>query len=62
MSRRGGALLLPCCVPLLFPLDAPWINDEPLLLALALKAYKAGRLVAMGLEGNHRVHYGRFPI
>lgn len=66
MKRREdlaffAALAAVLTLPLLFPADAPFINDEPLLIAAALDANAAGRLAERGLLGTAGVVYGPFP-
>ncbi len=41
-----------------FPLDAPWINDEPHLLLRALDANAAGELPWLGLQSQRGTQYG----
>lgn len=49
-------------VPLLWPADAPWINDEPRLIDLAVQCKNSGRIVAThGLMGSRGFVYGPFP-
>ena len=58
-------LLAALCLGLLFatwrPLLAPWVNDEPRLIANALDANAARQLARQGLVGNFTVHYGPLP-
>jgi hypothetical protein len=49
-------------LPLLWPADVPWINDEPALLGLALRATQAGELPSHGLLGSVGVPYGPVPL
>lgn len=56
-----AALSLSCIVPLLWPGDAPFINDEPLLIASALTANSADRLAELGLAGTFGFTYGPAP-
>src|SRR5262249_8544761 len=44
-----------------FPGDAPFINDDPVLLYKALRANEAHRLEHVGLIGTRGVTYGPFP-
>jgi hypothetical protein len=46
----------------LFPGDAPFVNDEPTLILLALKANAAHTLAASGLAGTRGVPYGPFSV
>ena len=55
-------LLLAGALPLLYPADVPWINDEPALLATALHANQAGELPTHGLMGSVGVPYGPAPL
>lgn len=66
MKRRAdlpfyAALAAVVALPLVFPADAPFLNDEPLLIAAALDANAAGRLAERGLLGTAGVVYGPFP-
>jgi len=54
-------VLLVSLIPLLFPGDAPWVNDEPNLIALAMKANDKGVMQAVGLPGNMGIRYGPLP-
>jgi hypothetical protein len=56
-----AALVAVCLVPLLWPGDAPFINDEPLLIAAAANANDAGQLAATGLLGTFGFTYGPVP-
>jgi len=55
-------LLVAGSLPLLWPADVPWINDEPALLGLALRANQAGELPVHGLLGSVGVPYGPVPL
>jgi hypothetical protein len=56
------ALLVLALVPvLLFPGDAPFINDEPQLLLSALSANHARTLASSGLWGSNGIPYGPVP-
>src|SRR5262245_50441180 len=55
-------LLLAGALPLLYPADVPWINDEPALLAMALHANQTGELPTHGLMGSVGVPYGPAPL
>ena len=57
-----AALMLAGLVPLVWPGDVPFINDEPLLIAKALSANRSGRLAPMGLLGTYGFVYGPAPI
>jgi hypothetical protein len=61
---RAAAISLSaaCLVPLVWPGDAPFINDEPLLIAGAMKANAAHTLAPMGLMGTFGFSYGPLPI
>jgi hypothetical protein len=48
-------------VPALWPGDAPFINDEPLLILGALRANADGTLAETGLQGTRGVRYGPLP-
>ena len=57
-SWPAAALLaLAALVPLLWPGDAPFINDEPQLIANALAANAEGRLAPVGLQGTFGLAY-----
>ncbi len=61
-GRLLFALLIVALVPaLLFPGDAPFINDEPQLLLNALSANDAGTLALRGLMGTKGISYGPLP-
>ena len=55
-------VLVLCAVPLLFPGDAPFINDEPALIEAAYLANAHHQLAAQGLTGTLGVAYGPLPI
>lgn len=64
-GRLRVPLFLLCvlgCVPLLWPGDAPFINDEPLLIRKALRHLQAGALAGSGIEGTKGVVYGPLAI
>ena len=42
--------------------DAPFINDEPRLLGLALEANRTGALASRGIMGSRGVQYGPFAV
>jgi hypothetical protein len=52
------ALALACLLPLVWPGDVSFINDEPLLIASALAANAAHTLAPMGLLGTFGFTYG----
>jgi hypothetical protein len=56
-----GALLAAGLLPLVWPGDAPFINDEPLLIESALHANAALHLADRGLLGTFGVAYGPLP-
>lgn len=56
-----GAMLAAAVLPLLWLGDAPFINDEPLLIAAALKANSLGVLAERGLMGTFGFAYGPLP-
>lgn len=51
-----------CLLPLVWPEDIPFINDEPKLVALALDANASHRLAPIGLFGTYGLHYGPGPV
>jgi hypothetical protein len=53
-----GLAIVPAVI---LPGDAPFINDEPLLLLSALDANEAHRLALHGLAGNRGLVYGPLP-
>lgn len=55
-------LILFGVIPLLWPGDAPWINDEPILIAMAQVAKSTGELPGRGLSGSKGVVYGPLPV
>ena len=55
------ALAIVCAVPLLFPGDAPFINDEPMLIANAFFANQQHELAQLGLQGTRGYSYGPLP-
>jgi hypothetical protein len=67
MRRAGGStaaltlLVLTCLLPLVWPGDVPFINDEPQLVAMAVQANAARRLATMGLLGTYGFTYGPAP-
>ena len=56
-----AALILAGLVPLVWPGDIPFINDEPQLIASAVNANQDHRLAAMGLLGTFGLFYGPAP-
>jgi len=56
------AVAAACLLPALLPGDAPWINDEPILILQALRANQRHELARVGLQGTHALHYGPLPI
>lgn len=48
-------------IPLIWPGDAPWINDEPRLIQIALDAHRTGDWPSHGLWGSRGFQYGPFP-
>lgn len=62
--RRHGlvvAVAVLAMVPLMFPGDAPFINDEAMLIHNALLHNAEGSLATRGLMGTMGVHYGPLP-
>ena len=59
----GAACLVFGMIPLVWPADAPWINDEPVLLAQAWDAVHQGAIPTHGLgNGSLGLSYGPVPI
>lgn len=56
-----AVVVLACLVPIVWPGDVPFINDEPQLVANALHANADGRLATMGLQGTYGFAYGPAP-
>jgi hypothetical protein len=56
-----AALIAACLVPLFWPGDVSFINDEPLLITSALAANARQSLAAMGLAGTFGFTYGPLP-
>jgi hypothetical protein len=50
-----------CLIPLIWPGDIPFINDEPQLIASAVNANHAGQLASIGLLGTYGFAYGPAP-
>ena len=53
-----AALVAVLLLPMLYPTQAPFIADEPLLLRMALEENKAGTLATAGLTGPKGRRYG----
>lgn len=58
----GVALALAAGLSLVFPGDAPWINDEPKFILFALEANRAGGLASHALVGSQGIAYGPVAI
>jgi hypothetical protein len=56
------AIVATCLVPIVWPGDVPFINDEPLLIARAVDANQKGVPAETGLLGTYDVVYGPVPI
>jgi len=56
-----AALILAGLVPLIWPGDVAFINDEPLLVANAVAANDHHQLASMGLRGTYGFMYGPAP-
>jgi len=56
------AVVATCLVPIVWPGDIPFINDEPLIIARAVDANQKGVPAATGLLGTYGVAYGPLPI
>jgi hypothetical protein len=65
-SGEFGFLAIACVVcgmiPLLWPADAPWINDEPMLLAQAWNVVHNLEIPTHGLTGSVGLPYGPVPV
>jgi hypothetical protein len=63
VSRNAAlaALVATCTIPLIWPGDVPFINDEPLLVINAVRANHAGHLAEQGLLGTFGFTYGPLP-
>lgn len=48
-------------IPQLWPGDAPWINDEPRLIQIAIESKKTGAIPTHGLWGSRGFQYGPLP-
>ena len=57
----AASLAVVCLVPLVWIGDVSFINDEPLLIAAALKANREGVLAPLGLLGTFGFTYGPVP-
>ena len=55
------ALVAAGLIPLVWPGDVPFINDEPQLIASAVRANREGRLAPVGLLGTYGFSYGPAP-
>jgi hypothetical protein len=55
------ALCVACLIPVIWPGDIPFINDEPLLIVKAVNANREGQLASMGLLGTYGFTYGPAP-
>jgi hypothetical protein len=64
ISRYGPlmALMAACVIPVIWPGDIPFINDEPLLVINAVRANQAHTLAQRGLLGTFGFVYGPFPV
>jgi hypothetical protein len=60
-AAYGLAVALLLAVACAWPGDAPFINDEPRLIATALDANAAGRLATAGMLGHLGIRYGPVP-
>lgn len=49
-------------IPVLWPADAPWINDEPALLGQAWNIVHTLRIPSHGLGGSVGLSYGPVPV
>ena len=56
-----AAIVAAVLVPLLWPGDIPFINDEPQLIANAARANAEHRLAPIGLQGTYGFTYGPAP-
>jgi hypothetical protein len=56
------AVVAACAIPLIWPGDIPFINDEPNLIASAVQANARGALADVGLIGTFNFAYGPFPV
>jgi hypothetical protein len=54
-------LIAACVIPVVWPGDISFINDEPMLIINAVRANAAGRLAETGLVGTFGFTYGPFP-
>ena len=55
------ALCVACLIPVIWPGDIPFINDEPQLIANAVSANRDGQLASFGLLGTYGFIYGPAP-
>jgi len=66
-TRREFVFLAIACavggmIPLFFPADAPWINDEPMLLGQAWNVVHKMEIPTHGLMGTVGLYYGPVPV
>jgi len=61
IAPAAAALILAALVPLIWPGDIPFTNDEPLLIANALDANRRHQLAPMGIAGTYGFVYGPAP-
>jgi hypothetical protein len=61
MRMALAAVVIAGLIPLLWPGDVPFINDEPQLIASAVKANREGQLASVGLLGTYGFSYGPAP-
>jgi hypothetical protein len=54
-------LAVACLIPLIWPGDVSFINDEPQLIAKAISANRDGQLASFGLLGTYSFVYGPAP-
>ena len=54
-------MFIVACIPLVFPGDAPFVNDEPQLFIGAFQANMTHRLAIHGLTGSIGLLYGPLP-
>lgn len=54
-------VIVAAIIPLLWPGDVPFINDEPQLILNAVIASAGGHLAPMGLQGTFGLAYGPLP-
>ena len=56
------SIIFICAISQIWPADAPWLNDEPLLISMAIDNNVAGRMGQHGLMGSRGAYYGPLPI